>query len=369
MSLANLLSPNTPSKSAIDINVHNLNVDGETDVFDLTVTGTTTISGPIITSGNISIVNGNPALTVQNNIGNANGAKVIMAATVPQLGTFQAFQASDGSGQLQNFYPNANIGITSNGTGNILLTPGASGNVNTLGPLNASGNIILSNSDPLLSIVDNASNANRAKIRLSGTFPDTGFLALAQNDLGVANLTNTSALATADLQLQCNHANIYIIPEPTHSVILPNTSAQLQLGTPGTNFTINAPTPSINQAVSIPDSQNFSSSFVVSTQNIVTQITSTTTAVTINGSSGVITTFGQSALAGATLQFQVNNSYVTASSVVNLTATSYPAGYNVAGCPLVAVQAVTGGSFMVQIVNLNTVSALSGILKLSFLVC
>ena len=101
-------------------------------------------------------------------------------------------------------------------------------------------------------------------------------------------------------------------------------------------------------------------------QGTVTQATSATTGVTLNASSGVITTFNQSAAAGATSTFTVTNSCVVAASVVSVTVGNYAGTYGTNGIPLATVSAVAAGSFNVTIVNAHASNALSGALKLNY---
>lgn len=101
-------------------------------------------------------------------------------------------------------------------------------------------------------------------------------------------------------------------------------------------------------------------------QGTVTQETSVTTGVTVNASSGVITTFSQSAAASATSTFTVTNSCVVAGSVVSVTIGNYAGTYGTNGVPLATVSSVSGGSFNITIVNAHVLNALSGVLKINF---
>jgi hypothetical protein len=94
----------------------------------------------------------------------------------------------------------------------------------------------------------------------------------------------------------------------------------------------------------------------------VTQITSATTAVTLNTASGVITTFAQSLLTGAENTFTVNNSLVTASSVILVSAQQTGAG-----TPLVIVESIAAGTFQITITN-PMAAALNTIVKVHFFI-
>src|SRR5436853_1359477 len=66
----------------------------------------------------------------------------------------------------------------------------------------------------------------------------------------------------------------------------------------------------------------------------VTQATSTTTAVTANGGSGVITTFSETAAAGATVTFTVNNTGVKSSNAVLVSLMNYSGTWVTNGDPI-----------------------------------
>lgn len=100
----------------------------------------------------------------------------------------------------------------------------------------------------------------------------------------------------------------------------------------------------------------------------VTQATSVTTAVTINAVSGVITTFSQSAAADATVSFTVNNSTVESTDKILATITNYAGAYSTNGIPIVSVGTIASGSFVINVSNVHASNALSGALKISFVV-
>jgi hypothetical protein len=102
----------------------------------------------------------------------------------------------------------------------------------------------------------------------------------------------------------------------------------------------------------------------------VAQATNVNTAVTINGASGVITTQSASTAAvSAEVGFTVTNSAVASTSVVLARVVAYSGTYHTNGQPDCEVTAVSGGSFNIRIVNRDTANALSGTMKLHFLVC
>ena len=94
----------------------------------------------------------------------------------------------------------------------------------------------------------------------------------------------------------------------------------------------------------------------------VTQIGSTTTAVTLNTASGVITSFASALATGTKSSFTVNNSLVTTSSVILISAQ-----YANAGAPLVYVSSISAGSFEITITNPLTVP-LNALVKVHFFI-
>lgn len=100
----------------------------------------------------------------------------------------------------------------------------------------------------------------------------------------------------------------------------------------------------------------------------VTQITSTTTGVTDNTQAGIITTFTQTLAASSALTFTVTNSTVTTASVILVKVNNYAGAYATNGFPIAQVNNVTSGSFDIVISNTHATNALSGVLKIGFMV-
>lgn len=97
----------------------------------------------------------------------------------------------------------------------------------------------------------------------------------------------------------------------------------------------------------------------------VTQITSITTAVTINAICGTITTVALTAAAGAEEgPFTVNNSTVAATDYPGVVIKSYGG----AGTPFAWVSAVGSGTFAVTITNKHGADALNAAISLTFCV-
>lgn len=100
----------------------------------------------------------------------------------------------------------------------------------------------------------------------------------------------------------------------------------------------------------------------------VTQGTSVSTTVVCSESSGVITTFSQSAAAGAVSTFTVTNTKCLSTSVVLASVGSYAGTYGTNGFPIVSVSTVSAGSFAITVINAGPTNALSGVLKINFAV-
>ena len=106
---------------------------------------------------------------------------------------------------------------------------------------------------------------------------------------------------------------------------------------------------------------------VHATDCTVTQGTSATTAVTANCDVGLITTFSESTAAAATTTFTVNNTGVNANSVIIPTIVSYAGTYATNGFPVVTVNNIVAGtSFDIKVSNVHASNALSGALKIGF---
>lgn len=100
----------------------------------------------------------------------------------------------------------------------------------------------------------------------------------------------------------------------------------------------------------------------------VTQITNTTTPVTANRGAGIITTFTQTAAAGAAVTFTVNNTSVVATSGVLVTLVDYSGTITTNGLPVITVDNILLGSFDLRVNNCHQTNALSGICQIAYFV-
>ena len=96
----------------------------------------------------------------------------------------------------------------------------------------------------------------------------------------------------------------------------------------------------------------------------VTQITSITTAVTVNAHNGTITTLPSTLTGTATTTFTVNNSKVTTASKILLTV-DYT---GTTGMPLVTTNGIANGSFAIKFKNASGTTTLNAVLKISYLI-
>jgi len=95
-----------------------------------------------------------------------------------------------------------------------------------------------------------------------------------------------------------------------------------------------------------------------------TQLTSITTAVTVDAHNGIITTVSSTLAAATEAVFTVNNPVVTATSRV-IVSVEYDEATN--GFPLANVADIANGSFKVVLLNAGA-AALAGVVKIHFIV-
>lgn len=102
-------------------------------------------------------------------------------------------------------------------------------------------------------------------------------------------------------------------------------------------------------------------------QVAVTQTTSISTAVTANGGSGMITTVSATTPSWSTSSFTVNNSAVSATSVIIANLCNYT-GTTLS--PQISISSIASGSFVVNITNQDTMlNPLNGVCKIGFFCC
>lgn len=100
----------------------------------------------------------------------------------------------------------------------------------------------------------------------------------------------------------------------------------------------------------------------------VTQITSTTTGVTMNSASGVITTFTEAGAAVTDAAFVLTDSAIVAGSAIQATVNNYSGTIITNGIPTVWVSGIAAGSCTVHVTNVHAVNALNGVVKIGITV-
>jgi hypothetical protein len=146
------------------------------------------------------------------------------------------------------------------------------------------------------------------------------------------------------------------------------TSSQLVLGTTDT-VTITAPVPAASRTLTIPDPLAAARFFLYPTGSAVTQATSTTTGVTLSTNAGTITCVSSTLAAVTTESFTVTNTLVASTSNVIACVENYSGTMVTNGIPYVTVATVGSGSFILRVTNVHASNALSGIVKIAFIVC
>lgn len=101
------------------------------------------------------------------------------------------------------------------------------------------------------------------------------------------------------------------------------------------------------------------------TKNNVTQATSITTGVTVNGSSGTIITFNGTYAANSANTFTVTNNICTSTSLVFLSILQFSG--TAANLPVVSSSSIANGSFVISVNNV-TAAAYSGTITIAYLV-
>lgn len=158
------------------------------------------------------------------------------------------------------------------------------------------------------------------------------------------------------------------------SIVAPTTSS-ISIGNDAVTANVNVGTGLLARTVSVGNTVgatslvlNAGTGGLVVPTGTATQESSITTAVTLNAISGVITTVSATTAGAAVSTFTVNNSLVLSTSRVLAVIENYAGTYATAGLPSIAVGSVSAGSFTITIMNNHASNALSGVLKIAFLV-
>ena len=157
--------------------------------------------------------------------------------------------------------------------------------------------------------------------------------------------------------------------------LLFNALGDLNMGTDTTTENVNLGTGAVARVVTIGNTTG-ATSLVLSSgtggialpTSSVTQLTSITTGVTLSNTSGIITTVSATTAAASASIFTVTNTLVTSASRITVNINDYAGTFATNGLPVVCVDNITSGSFDIVITNMHASNALSGILKIAFVV-
>ncbi len=133
------------------------------------------------------------------------------------------------------------------------------------------------------------------------------------------------------------------------------TSGTIYVGVPLTSTSADGDILEIDDTCAIPKGH------VTGSGGVVTQITSSSTGVTLNKPTGQITTVALTTAAAAEEVFTVSNSLVAATDVPVLATT-----YAGAGTPALSVKNVVAGAFDIVITNLHASAALNAAMTINF---
>ncbi|HXS60459.1 MAG TPA: hypothetical protein VN703_06570 [Candidatus Sulfopaludibacter sp.] len=216
------------------------------------------------------------------------------------------------------------------------------GSFTNSGAIISSGNILVQNANPSISIVNNTSNSNAAALLIQGATglsplvfqqePNGDLLILAQ-DNGSISLRSSGS------------GNINLFPQGSGHVIL----AGGQYASITGNLRLSGGNPNSILATSV---------------GAISQLTSILTPVTLNTPNGVITTQVANAAAGSFNDFTLNNSLILSSSVVLASIIDY----NVVGTgfPALRIDSIANGSCTIHVCNYSATDALNSAMKIGF---
>lgn len=230
------------------------------------------------------------------------------------------------------------------------------------GTINVSNNIVQTIAgDRGLLIGDVISAAGYAGVINSGLVPDGKNYALLQRNSGQ---TIINAASGQTITMSVNNTNSIMYDGATMN--FPVTTNQISFGTTNTT-TISSIAPAASRVLTILDPKA-NANILTGSNGTKTQITSSTTGVTLDGSSGAITTVTFTTAALTNNVFTLTNSYILSTSIVVASITSYSGTIVTDGIPSLYLSNITNGTIDVNITNVHPVNALNGILIISFIV-
>jgi hypothetical protein len=215
------------------------------------------------------------------------------------------------------------------------------GSFTSSGAIISSGNILVQNADPSISIVNNTANSNAAKLSIQGA---TGLSPIvlqqeANGDLLLLGQNNSSIGIRSS-----GSGNISLFPQGSGSVLLAGSQYASKTG----NLRLSGGNPNNILATSI---------------GTVTQGTNISTAVTLNTPNGIITTQTADAATGVgENQFVFNNSSLISSSGILLSINQYPG----TGLPVLNAENLVAGACTIHIKNASVVDTLNAPLNIAY---
>ena len=275
----------------------------------------------VITDDTASTSTTTGALIVTGGVGIAKG---LFVGEVVSVGTVRQPDASDG----------AALGTTSLMWMDLFLASGGVINFNA-------GDVTITHSTNDIAIA-------------GGTTTFGGNLILSTN----TDLTFTGTTGTNEVTLVTNLADALSIGDGADLIVFATTTgSQLVTITPATTIT---------GALTCAEAGGVATakSFKISDGGTVTQITSATTGVTLNTSTGQITTYAQNIAAAGEVEFTVTNSVVAATSLIIVAVASGSTG----GTTIAEATAIGTGSFKICLTNLHAATAETGTLVINFAV-
>ena len=189
-------------------------------------------------------------------------------------------------------------------------------------------NANITSANPVLGIRNSAINTNPAQLQLAGRYPTIGPVTLLSSETGAGILRAEQSGQPLTIQ----------------------------------TFGVGA----INLTTASTGLVNITNPLITTCPNI-TQTGSSSGAVTLNSTTGTITTVSLTTASGAQEAFTFNNSFITATSVVMISVSTYGSATVTGRGPIVYLSAQTGGSASVNIMNVGA-SALASTVKLSFII-
>jgi hypothetical protein len=203
----------------------------------------------------------------------------------------------------------------------------------------------------------------------TGPAGTAGVLSVTNANGTADTLTGTVLNASMTQNLATTGSPTFVNVTATTSFIAPAATNQIVLGPSPLSQTLNVNTPSAARIVTLQDSGITATFIATSTRSTVTQVGTINSTVTLNGTSGVITTVTFTLAAGTGTAFIVAGNAIAATSVVLVSVNGYSGSYaGTAGLPLVAVDGVVTNSFSLTIVNASSTSAVNGVLNIAVLI-